>query len=208
MEESKTKVVILGGVHGDDRLGVEVLTYYFKKPNPLLQLMLGNYQAVEKGQKFIDFDLLKAGKGDITCSTSIEKCRAGEIHEVLSQYDYAVDVHGSHVNEDLLILTNDDPETIKFAQTLGVERGIVIPKDNYLIESVKHNVTLIKKVEAKPDPSKEEIAETILKLDGLDLYFNNQKCTTTLTLYKLNHHEENLIDFVIENNVDDLIEQA
>lgn len=204
--EDQRKVVIMGGVHGDDRLGLEVVTHYFHHNNPLFQLILANHKAVEKKKKFIDFDLIKAGKGDLTCTTSIEKCRAAEIHEVLEQYDYVVDVHGNHFNEDIIILTDNSKETLEFAKTLGIKRGILIEKNNYLIESVPHAITLICKVEAKLDPTNAEVANTVLMLNKLEKYFVGQKAERTqFDLYTLTIEHDNQIDWILNNDITDSI---
>jgi hypothetical protein len=207
MSETPGKVVIMGGTHGDDALGVRVLTHYFQHNNPLFQLMLGNYKAIEQGVKFVDFDLMQAGKGDILCTTSIEKCRAAEIHEVLEQYDYVIDIHGSHVTDDCAIITRVDDETVRVVKALGITKAILVPSSNYLVESVKHNITLVKKVEARPAPTPGEVADTILMLDRLSEYFEGVTPSSKLKLYRLEGGEGNLMDCIINNDVSENLKE-
>ncbi len=194
------KAVIVGGVHGDDQLSVEVLTHFFKHRNPLFQLVLGNYKAVEQQKKYLDFDLLKAGKGDATCTTAFEKCRAAEIHEVLEQFSYVVDVHGSHSAGEYAIVTAEDHRTLAFAQSLGVSRIIVIEPANYLIESVPHAVTLVKRVQAKPAVTPDEVAETVLMLNRLEEFFAAEDLPEiAVDVLRLPSHTDNMIDFLIHH---------
>lgn len=199
--EIKPKCVILGGVHGDDKLGLGVLTYYFKHNNPLFQLVLGNHLAMKEGKKFIDFDLMLAGKGDITCTTSVEKCRAAEIHEILEQFDYVVDIHGSHFNDDCLIITKKDKKTLRFAKAFGIKKVIYVDPDNYLTSTVPYNVTLIKKIEAKPDPTDSEVADVVLTLDKLEKFFNKEDVGGEIELYEIMDVFDDPIDYIINHDV-------
>lgn len=201
-ELQNKKCAILGGVRGDDKLGVAVLTYYFKFPHDKFQLLLGNYQAIEKNVPFVDFDLLKAGKGDITCTTSVEKCRAGEIHEVLASFQYAVDVHGSHENDDMLVVFNTEPETIRFAKAFGVNKCVVVNPDNYLIESVPHAVTYIQKVAAKPQPETKEISKAIIIFNRLEKFFAGQELSVTeVKFYSFESLTDNALAELIDGKV-------
>lgn len=204
-EELKNKkCAILGGVRGDDKLGVAVLTYYFKFPHEKFQLLLGNYQAIEKNVPSIDFDLLKAGKGDITCNTSVEKCRAGEIHEVLASFKYVVDVHGTHENEDMLVIFNTDPETIRFAKAFGINKCIIVNPDNYLIESVPHAVTYIQNILAKPQPETKDISKAILIFNRLEKFFAEQELSITdVKFYSFKSLTDNALAELIDSKLGD-----
>lgn len=194
------KICIIGGVRGDDALGVAVLTHYFQHPNTNFQLLLGNYRAIEEKKPWIDFDMLKAGKGDVTCTTSIEKCRAGELHEVLSQYSYAIDVHGSHVQEDCAVVFHDDHQTLAFASALGVQKIFVIPPAQYLLESVPHAVTLIKKVEAKPAPTSAEVSEVILMLERLQVFVHGE-VSHVAEVVRLDADRDNFLGKIIDEGI-------
>lgn len=198
------KCAILGGVRGDDKLGVAVLTYYFKFPHEKFQLLLGNYQAIEKNVPFVDFDLLKAGKGDITCTTSVEKCRAAEIHEVLTSFQYAVDVHGTHENEDMLVIFNTDLETIRFAKAFGVNKCVVLNPGNYLIESVAHSVVYIQNVMAKPQPETKDISKAIIIFNRLEKFFAEQELSETeVKFYTFESLTDNALAELIDSSVGD-----
>ncbi len=205
MQQRTEKVVILGGVHGDDHLGVEVLTHFFQHRNPLFQLLLGNYKAIEQKKKYIDFDLTKAGKGDITCSTVFEKCRAAEIHEVLEQFEYVVDVHGSHRTGDYAIVTDERHRTLAFAQALGVARIVVIEPAHYLIESVPHAVTWVRRVQVKPAVAPDEVAETVLALNRLEHFFASQELPEiTVDVVRVPSLQDNMIEYLLEHPVPDV----
>ncbi|MCC6639216.1 hypothetical protein IT409_01510 [Candidatus Falkowbacteria bacterium] len=173
MEQVKqNKIVIIGGVHGDDLLGLEVLKFYFKKIPANFQLLIGNYHALEEKKKFIDFDLMNAGVGDKTCTTSIEKCRAGELHEVIGMYQHLISLHGSYVLDNVAIALNDDQETINLATALGAQQVIVIAAENNLLSTVPHALLFFKKVEFKTSPTTAEVADTVMHLSRLVDYGN------------------------------------
>lgn len=171
-EINSNKIIIIAGIHGDDQLGLEVLKFYFKKIPINFQLLIGNYHALEEKKKFIDFDLMNAGVGDKTCTTSVEKCRAGELHEVLSQHKHLVSLHGSYVLDQTAIVLNDDQETINLATALGAKQIIVVSHPNNIFATVPHSVLYFKKVEFKSAPTTAEVADVVMNVQRLVDYGN------------------------------------
>lgn len=88
--------VILVGVHGDEKFGVEAM----KSLLPIeiqrgrLIVMVGNPRAVEADTRFIDFDLNRSFYFE---PRGYEAERMQEIKKVLDEADVLLDIHGSFV---------------------------------------------------------------------------------------------------------------
>lgn len=111
-------VVVVGGTHGNERIGVELVEAFrrdpsiFQRPTLKVSAVLGNEQAVTKNVRYIDKDLNRqfltnASIGD---DTSVEATRAKELLEILgpksttepSAAEFIMDLHSSTSNVGLV----------------------------------------------------------------------------------------------------------
>ncbi len=99
------KVVILGGVHGDEPCGVEAIGYMGTiLPSLLLQgevaFEIGNPQALLLRKRFIDCNLNRLFRGDSTLTpkerASYEYTRAKVLKPLLASCDVLLDLHSVH----------------------------------------------------------------------------------------------------------------
>jgi succinylglutamate desuccinylase/L-amino acid N-acyltransferase YncA len=126
------KVAIIGGTHGNERIGVELVRQWRRNPSELCrssletQVLLGNPAAVEKNVRFIDSDLnreftgrelpeleliLETGGSDSKVSSETQ--RAHEVNGMLgpkgaadkpTQCDFVIDLHSSNSNVGLVAM--------------------------------------------------------------------------------------------------------
>jgi len=92
-------VTILGGVHGNETVGVDIVQNLLvemmqgKVQQGVLQVALGNIEAIKQGKRFIEKDLNRCfghPKGK-----SIEEIRANQLKPLLMDTDVLLDIHGT-----------------------------------------------------------------------------------------------------------------
>jgi len=127
-------VVIMGSVHGDEKIGVHIiklLKHILPKQKILgeIYLVFGNPKAYQNNSRYIDCDLnrlfgSKQGKG-------YEKQRALELKPILQKTDYLLDIHSTIKPSVPFIFCQNNKNHLKFA-TLFNTKYIVSPKNIYL----------------------------------------------------------------------------
>lgn len=118
------KILVIGGMHGNEPLGIEVVKKL--KNNVLVDTMLGNERAVESDKRFIRQDLNRVFPGDEK-SDDYELKRAGQILRACSGYDIVIDFHNTHCpdNDCAFIGDTADPVLKKISTFFGLNRVIV-----------------------------------------------------------------------------------
>jgi succinylglutamate desuccinylase len=51
------KILIIGGLHGNEPLGIEIVRYFLQSPTPNITCEYGNPEAIELNTRFKDLDL-------------------------------------------------------------------------------------------------------------------------------------------------------
>ncbi len=89
------KILIIGGIHGNEQLGIDLANKIQSLNNPNLQSILGNPRAIEKNVRFLEKDLNRVfGSRSLNC---YEEVRANEILDFVSQnnFDLILDFHNT-----------------------------------------------------------------------------------------------------------------
>lgn len=124
------KVAIIGGTHGNERIGVELVKQWTLNPSLInretleVVCMTGNPHAVEKNTRFIDADLNRqfASSGNTnthsndvednnnsTTSSTLESKRAQQLRSFFSSQhiDFTIDLHSTNSNMGLVAMIAD-----------------------------------------------------------------------------------------------------
>lgn len=122
------KTAIIGGMHGDEKCGVE--NFYWMLNNFLddfsvkfgaIYIILGNYKAVEIGKRYLEEDLNRQfGLKDVE-RLSFEKQRVYEIERILDKCDYVLDIHSTSLPSVPMTCSNGKPQDLEVCKNLGVE---------------------------------------------------------------------------------------
>ncbi|MDZ4217294.1 MAG: succinylglutamate desuccinylase/aspartoacylase family protein [Candidatus Gracilibacteria bacterium] len=122
------KVAIVGGVHGDEKVGVLVVeklrTYLEGKTlTGTAFLIIGNPRAVELNKRFVDEDLnrLFHFEFDTKNPQTLEQKRALELAPVLEQCHFGVDLHSTIKPSVPFVYTKAGGERMKLARCFDVE---------------------------------------------------------------------------------------
>jgi len=120
------KILFIGGTHGDETIGVEVLEKMRGERNDF-DVVIGNPKALRKGRRFVRYDLNRCAPGS-RLSPYYEKRRARFLVNLSKKYDYTIDIHGSSCLVGIFtIITNPSPENLALADKLDLERIVIWP---------------------------------------------------------------------------------
>ncbi len=127
-DTKKPSVVILGAIHGDERIGAEILQkleerFSAEELHGKLELVLGNPKAYEKNTRFVDSDLNRMFGEDPVKITSpnYEQKRALELTQILEHADFLLDIHATIKPSVPFVYTENTPAHLKLAHLFGTK---------------------------------------------------------------------------------------
>ena len=115
--------VIVGGTHGNELLGIDIVNKWNPKNFSIhsCKKIIGNPQAMENKVRYIDYDLNRSF-GVNAQSKGYEKERVGFLKEEISKEDFVIDLHTTTSNMGFtIILSKSDSLSTKIAQKLASE---------------------------------------------------------------------------------------
>lgn len=124
------KVLVIGGMHGNETLGLEVVKLFQSKPILDVDTLLANEQAIKANSRFVVQDLNRSFPGDIE-SEEYEPRRAAEILEITKSYDVVLDFHNTYCPENDCGFVGDTANVnlTDVAWVLGLDKVIVADYD-------------------------------------------------------------------------------
>lgn len=87
------KFLIIGGLHGNEPLGIEVCKKLKKMKIPNVDILYGNGKAIRANKRFIERDLNRVFPGN---TESYEGRRAKQIMLTCKKYDFVIDFHNTN----------------------------------------------------------------------------------------------------------------
>jgi len=147
-------VTIIGGTHGNERIGVELVESFFRDPVPFqrpslsVTAVLGNPAAAAKNVRFIDQDLNRqfAAPGPAEKESCLEAARARELLQQLgpkstskaSAADFIIDLHSTTSNVGLVTMLSAaegcDPMGLYVASKIGAR---LLPESHYRVTTTE-----------------------------------------------------------------------
>lgn len=124
------KILVIGGMHGNEPLGQQVVKLFREKPIKDVATSLANEEAIKANVRFIGSDLNRSFPGDET-SNIYEVKRAAEIVEMTKGYDIVIDFHNTNCPDNDCVFVGQDAETILLDSSFwfGLRRVIVADYD-------------------------------------------------------------------------------
>lgn len=124
------KILVIGGMHGNETLGLEVVKLFQSKPVLAIDTLLANEQAIKANSRFIEQDLNRTFPGDGT-SKAYEPRRAAEILKIAKKYDVVLDFHNTYCpeNDCGFIGKTANNNLTDVAWVLGLDKLIVADYD-------------------------------------------------------------------------------
>ena len=123
------KFLIIGGLHGNEPLGINLVQAIQALKIPNIQAVYGNPEAVQKNVRFLNQDLNRVfpGKTDV----DIEEKRAFELMQICQDYDFVLDFHNTYCPENDCGFVGEEKylESIQLASFLVLDKVIVADYD-------------------------------------------------------------------------------
>ncbi|MFO0971545.1 MAG: succinylglutamate desuccinylase/aspartoacylase family protein [Candidatus Saccharimonadales bacterium] len=124
------KILVIGGMHGNERLGLEVVKLFQKNPISQVDTLLANKRAIAASCRFTDQDLNRSFPGNPK-AVDYEARRAAEILKKTTDYDVVLDFHNTYCpDNDCGFIGEAANDTLTdVAWLLGLDKVIVADYD-------------------------------------------------------------------------------
>lgn len=124
------KILVIGGMHGNEPLGQEVVALLQVNPVAQVDTLLANQQAIAANARFVGNDLNRCFPGD-SSSQDYETKRAATILAECQKYDVVLDFHNTHCpdNDCGFVGQAAAPQLYDVAAWLGLQRIVVAEYD-------------------------------------------------------------------------------
>jgi hypothetical protein len=124
------KILLIGGMHGNEPLGQEVVRLFQDAPTSCVDVVLANEQAILRDCRFVKNDLNRSFPGDPK-SNDYETKRASELLALTRDYDIVLDFHNTHCpNNNCGFVGEKAPQQLyDVSAWLGLNRVIVADYD-------------------------------------------------------------------------------
>jgi hypothetical protein len=127
--KEQVRIMVMGGLHGDETLGIDLVKLIRNKPIAGIEAIFGNPMATSVNARYIDQDLNRVfpGKPD----GCLEEVRAYQIMKIVEGYDFIIDFHNttSDLNDCCFVGETALEETLKLGLALGLNRVVVANYD-------------------------------------------------------------------------------
>lgn len=123
-------ILVIGGLHGNEKLGLELVNLIKRRPIKNVSSVLANKEAIAKNYRFIKQDLNRSFPGDIQ-SVDYEQRRAAQLIKLASKYDIVLDFHSTYCpdNNCCFVGENANNNLYDIAGLLGLNRVVIADYD-------------------------------------------------------------------------------
>lgn len=124
------KILVIGGMHGNEPLGIELVRLLEASPVDNVDTLLANEQAIVYDRRFMKNDLNRSFPGK-SKSKDYETRRANDILAVAKKYDLVLDFHNTHCprNDCGFVGETASSKLFDISAWLGLNRTIVADYD-------------------------------------------------------------------------------
>lgn len=124
------KILVIGGMHGNEPLGIELVKLFKLKPVNNIDSIIANPVAVEQNVRFVNQDLNRCFPGSKS-EKSYEQSRAAELVALCKKYDLVLDFHNTHCpqNDCAFVGNNARNNLYDISSSLGLNKVIVANYD-------------------------------------------------------------------------------
>lgn len=124
------KILILGGMHGNEPLGPAVVKRFKKKPVDSVDVLIANPRALTANVRFTEEDLNRSFPGEAT-SKVYERRRARQLLKLCEGYDVVFDFHNTTCpgNDCSFVGQTSDARLRAISARFGLKRVVVADYD-------------------------------------------------------------------------------
>ena len=119
------KILIIGGLHGDETLGIDLVNRIRNEPITGIDTIFGNPMATAVQARYIDRDLNRVFPGRL--DGCLEEVRANQIMQMVSGYDLIIDFHNTRSDDNNCSFVGATfiEETLQLSLFMGLNRIVI-----------------------------------------------------------------------------------
>lgn len=128
-----SKYLIVGGTHGNEYTGIELVKYLRQNPIENMKPLIANIDASELNLRFVETNLQNAF--GVQHPISLEEIRALEISPILAKSDFIIDFHNT-IDQNMtcgIVTTNPNDFHFSICTHLNISKIVQFPPGNTLI---------------------------------------------------------------------------
>lgn len=124
------KILVIGGMHGNETLGLEVISLLTMNPITNVDTIIANPEAVQGSCRFTGKDLNRSFPGTFD-NDCYEDGRAAELLEMCKKYDAVLDFHNTYCANNDCSFVGDEANALLFdvSVLLGLDKVIIADYD-------------------------------------------------------------------------------
>ena len=177
----QNKILITGGLHGDEPTGVEVASYFLKNKLGVKGLVC-NKKAITMHKRFTETDLNRSFK--VKTPISYEERLAVVLSKTVYKYKIIIDIHNTRASGTTCAIVVNKPNNLQLmlAKYFGFNKLVVMPPSGSLI-SLKPSSSISIEVanDAVKKYSTKMIVDKIANLPSFDVGKFNKEVIKTYT---------------------------
>jgi hypothetical protein len=187
------KILVIGGMHGNEPLGIEVIKFFNASPAQEVDTLLANKKAITKDCRFISNDLNRSFPGNLN-SKDYETRRAAEILAITKKYDLVLDFHNTHCPDNDCGFVGESAQQKLFdvSAWLGINRVIVADYDcinKYALNCISIEISL-----ASPEMKAKDWYDKIIKLSRLKVIPKTKVVQRYRFVYRMTLEDRDRLD--------------
>lgn len=131
------KICVVGGLHGNEPTGFEVVGLLHAKKQEGIQAIAGNIQAQKLNKRFIETDLNRSFNSQYP--SSLEELRAQEIKIEIKPNTLLLDIHNTKAAQNSCVIITRKPDILAYsiAEYFGFSRLVQMPDIGALLSCFK-----------------------------------------------------------------------
>lgn len=124
------KILVIGGMHGNEMLGIDLVKSLQENPLENIDSVLANEEAIKRNKRFVKQDLNRSFPG-VKSSGIYEQQRPIELLKMCKEYDIVFDFHNTFCpdNDCTFVGEGANEELLAASWLLGLPRVIVADYD-------------------------------------------------------------------------------
>lgn len=125
-------ILLIGGTHGDERTGINLVNYFQKNSQKYINPLLANKLAVKKNIRFIETDLNRSVSKSLPISHE-EKLAKGLTNQI-KKAKLAIEFHNTTAHDNTCAIVTTEPSKlhIALAAHFGLKRILIMPAQGTL----------------------------------------------------------------------------